>query len=312
MGRKSNSLLKTGIAAFGILHCINKIIDSVSISNTASKTTGKYFHWKHGDIFYKVSGEGSPLLLIHDLTVFSSNYEWLQLIDELSKKHTVYSIDLIGCGKSEKPSIIYTNYFYVQLISDFVNNIIKESTDVVVSGLSSSFVIMANQMNNNLFRRIFMVNPESISHLKQAPDERSKFIQRLFEFPVIGKTLFYISINKINIEDYLTEKCFYNPFNVRPSTVKAYYDASHSSNGEGKSLLASIYGYYLNTDITNALKSAKNEIILINGEYRDHAESIESIYKNINPNIISYTINQTKLLPQIESPDELIQIIMHS
>ena len=80
---------------------------------------------------------------VHDLTVYSSAYEWNKIIDKLAENHTVYALDLLGCGRSEKPKITYTNYLYVQLISDFIKNVIHEKTDVVASGFSSSFTLLA-------------------------------------------------------------------------------------------------------------------------------------------------------------------------
>ena len=62
-------------------------------------------------------GEGTPLLLVHDLNCASSNYEWKYVVDDLSKRHTVYAIDLLGCGHSDKPKMTYTNYLYVQLLT---------------------------------------------------------------------------------------------------------------------------------------------------------------------------------------------------
>ncbi len=43
------------------------------------------------------------LLLVHDLTVYSSAYEWNKVIDELAENSYGICIDLLGCGRSEKP-----------------------------------------------------------------------------------------------------------------------------------------------------------------------------------------------------------------
>ena len=85
--KNSKSLIKTTAAAIGVLHCINKVID------TTTKSSGHYYHWKHGDVFYKVTGQGEPLLLIHDLTVFSSSYEWAQMAHQLSADYKVCKPD---------------------------------------------------------------------------------------------------------------------------------------------------------------------------------------------------------------------------
>lgn len=309
MSKSSKSLLKTSAVALGVLHCINKVIESSSIVNTTTKSTGKFYHWKHGDIFYHVQGQGKPLLLIHDLTVFSSSYEWSFIADQLSDSYTVYSIDLIGCGKSEKPAITYTNFFYVQLISDFVHDVIKEKCHVAATGLSSSFVLMANMMYSDLFDEIMMISPKSPIFLKKAPDHRSKFLTQLFNLPIIGKTAYYIITNKACTEDYLTEKCFYNPFHISDSTYKAYYDAAHTSNGNGKALLASIDGYYLNADILNAVKNAKNKIVIVTGEANDNREDIVTSYIRLNKKIIVETVPDAKYLPQLEAVGEMIELM---
>ena len=63
-------------------------------------------------------GTGSPILLIHDALPGASGYEWSKIEDELAVDHTVYTVDLLGCGRSDKPSITYTNFVYVQMICD--------------------------------------------------------------------------------------------------------------------------------------------------------------------------------------------------
>ena len=130
--------------ATGIIYFINRLIfASATLKNLLKSSANNYYSWRFGKIYYKKTGSGSPVLLIHDLTVYSSAYEWKEVIAKLSQSHTVYAIDLLGCGRSEKPRITYTNYLYVQLISDFIKNVIKEKTDVIASGYSGSFTVLA-------------------------------------------------------------------------------------------------------------------------------------------------------------------------
>lgn len=90
MGKKK-SLLKTSLFTVGLLEVVNRIIDSASIANTNTKTGGSYYHWKHGDIYYRTFGEKDypPMLLIHDLTVWSSEYEWLKMAKVLSDTYRI-------------------------------------------------------------------------------------------------------------------------------------------------------------------------------------------------------------------------------
>ena len=303
---KFKNVLKTMLTTAGALHCVNKYIESTSVS-VSTKSSGKYYHWKHGDIYYKVYGSGTPLLLIHDLTVFSSSYEWSKVINKLSVSHTVYCIDLIGCGKSDKPALTYTNYFYVQLATDFVKDIIGKKTHVAATGHSVSFVLMANALNSSLFDTITMINPAAISDLKRTPADHSKLFLRFFETPVFSKSLFYLFSCKPNTEHYLTEKCFYNPFNLKPSTVKAYYNAAHAGKGNGKYLFSSLLGNYINADISTALANTKNDLFLITGSNECNRAEIEASYSIANNNIIHKVINKSNHLPQLECADEFIK-----
>ena len=307
--KKIKSFIKTSMFVTGALHIVNKFIESELTASINTRTGGKYYHWKHGNIYYRDCGKGSPVLLLHDLTVFSSSYEWSQILNELASKHTVYSVDLIGCGKSDKPLITYTNYFYVQMLQDFVNDVIGERTDVIANGLSSSFVIMANAANQNLFDNIVMLNPKSMSELKRIPEQQSRILIKLFQIPVIGKTLYYIAANKDNTEYYLTEKCFYSPFKLNPAIVKSYYTAAHTSGGNGKMLFASLIGNYLNVDISRALAKADNRIFLINGDQIENKEEIETSYLKLNKNILNFTIEKSKYLPHLEKPEQTLELL---
>lgn len=306
---KLKNVFKTTLTATGILHCINKYIESSSTTTSNLKSSGKYYHWKHGDIYYKVYGSGTPLLLIHDLTVYSSSYEWSKVIHKLAASHTVYCLDLIGCGKSDKPALTYTNYFYVQLISDFVKDIIGRKTNIAATGLSASFTLMANKLNSDLFDTLILINPTSVSYLKRKPSDHSKLLLRLFETPVVSKTLFYFLTNKTNTEHYLTETGFYNPFNLKPAHTKAYYNAAHDGSGNGKYLLSSLQGHYVNADISTALANAKNDIFLITGSNETNRKEIEDSYSKMNNNIIQKVIAKSNHLPHLECPDDFANFI---
>lgn len=118
---------------------INKAIKiSATSKNVLNDPKSLCYKWRLGNIHYTKSGNGKPLLLIHDLTPASSGYEWTPLVNKLSENYTVYTIDLLGCGRSEKPNLTYTNYLYVQLLSDFIKSEIGHRTDVIATGASAA------------------------------------------------------------------------------------------------------------------------------------------------------------------------------
>ena len=105
----------------GAIYSINKCISIfANASATLSNPNGLQYQWRFGNVFYTKQGQGKPILLIHDLTCGSSDLEWKSIVNTYAKDHTVYTLDLLGCGRSDKPAVTYTNYMYVQLITDFI------------------------------------------------------------------------------------------------------------------------------------------------------------------------------------------------
>lgn len=305
--KKKRSIIKFSLATAGIFHLINKWIDSSSITKQSSSNSGTYYHWKHGDIYYKKKGHGVPLLLIHDLSPLSASFEWNELIDSLKDDYTLYIVDLPGCGKSDKPAITYTNYYFVQMITDFVHDVIEEPAHVAATGLSGSFVIMADAMQKDLFKTITLINLPELTQLKKQPDNHSKALQILFELPFVGTTAYYMITNRVNTEYFFTEKLMFNPFYVEPRLIKASYDASHAGNGFGKYLLGSIRGNYVNVDIAKSLGKTKTPVHLIYGAEYPHYHQAITEYRKINNNITAEIIDDCKMYPQIETIDDILE-----
>lgn len=293
-----------------VIHIINRIILASSVlKNMLHTDNSKCYEWRFGRVKYTKQGSGTPILLIHDLTPSSSSYEWRSMISALSVKHTVYTIDLLGCGRSDKPKITYTNFLYVQLITDFVKNVIGEKTDVIASGLSSSFTIMTCLNDDSIFQKIMLINPEDLSVLNQTPTKQSKIAKFLLEIPIIGTLLYNIIFAKPNVELQFTEKYLYNPFHTDQMTVDTYYEAAHTEKGNGKYLLSSIIGKYIYCNISHALKEIDNSIFIVGGKSKEGIDGTVALYSSLNKAIESELIPNTKQLPQLESPEQLLEII---
>ena len=206
------------------------------------------------------------MLLLHDLHCASSGREWQYIEDALAQDHTVYTLDLLGCGRSDKPAITYTNFLYVQLIVTFIKQVIGCPTDVIASGLSGSFVVTACNTAPKCFGRIMMINPTDLAKLNKIPDKRSRFLKRMIELPLVGTLLYHTLTGRSNIELLFTESYYHNPFHRSPEDVDAFYESAHLQSSAGKYLFASLAGNYVNLNIGHALKHIDNSIFLIGGE----------------------------------------------
>ena len=81
-------------------------------------------------VHYFVGGQGKPLLLIHGLGARSE--DWTPEMPAYAKNgFRVYAIDLLGCGRTDRPDIQYTIGEQVDLIQGFLTAVHVEKADVV-------------------------------------------------------------------------------------------------------------------------------------------------------------------------------------
>ena len=146
----------------------------------------------------------------------------------------MYTLDLLGCGKSDKPNFTYTNFLYVQLVTDFINNVIGEKADVIVTGNSCSFVLMACHNNDEIIDRILLINPPSISSISKVPTKRTKMLKFIINIPFIGTLLFNLLHSKDSIEQTFMTEYFYNPQFVDDEIVKTYCESAQISKTQSK------------------------------------------------------------------------------
>lgn len=303
------TLGKLDLTALFLLHASNKVIGSLSSSKNMLKPgTGKYFKWKYGDIFYRRCGEGSPVVILHNTDPQDSGYEWMDVADVLSE-HTVYIVDLPGCGRSSKPRLTYTNYFYVLFLRDFIRKVVRKKTDVIADGYSSSFTLMAAEMDPSLIHSIIMVNPYSLGKLAQTETRRSKIGKLLLDLPVLGTSVYNIEVSRRRIDYRFTEDFLYNPFRGNERYIDTFYEGAHYHDDGGKYLLASIKGLYMTVNIKSAVRKFKGRISILYGAGIDHGEDIVHEYKMLNPSIQAFSIPKTKYIPMIESPKEFLSVL---
>ncbi len=153
-----------------------------------------YFKYKNINIYYRVSGEGRPLVIIHGDTASSKMF-----IPELkfySKNFKVILLDLVGQGKSHRIDKLPLNYW------DFNSTLIIELckhigiTDVNLLGTSGGAIVALNAVlkQPSLFNRIivdsFIGEHLSYEFAKKIVDDRKiakgKLCSNLFWFIMHG------------------------------------------------------------------------------------------------------------------------------
>lgn len=289
----------TAIAAG--LHLINTMISRQSSKGMLSSEKGQFFQTKQGKMFYRISGTGEkPLLLIHNASPIDCSYEWHYLEEELKKDFCIYTIDLLGCGLSDKPSIEYTNYLYSLQINDFIHTIIQKPVHVCSSGISSSFAVMAAVSDPSLYLSLTMINPVKLHTLQKTVQKNASRIRVLFGLPIIGTTIYHIAESRSEIEYQLKENYFYNPFLVQQSTFDALYESAHRDHGKGKNILASQKGGYLYWNIVPFLPRLDLPVYLLYGQYAEKEDIVVQEYASMIRQADTFCISNAKWMPHLE------------
>ncbi|KAH9782331.1 AB hydrolase-1 domain-containing protein [Citrus sinensis] len=125
----------------------------------------KMWKWKgQYSINYLVSStpnshpDSPPLLLVHGFG--ASIPHWRRNIGTLAKSYTVYAIDLLGFGASDKPAgYSYTMEAWAQLILDFLDEVVQKPTVLIGNSVGSlACVIAASESSQTLVRGLVLLN----------------------------------------------------------------------------------------------------------------------------------------------------------
>lgn len=105
---------------------------------------------------YWVEGTGSPVVLIHGLS--NSVEHWLLNINALATEHTVYALDLVGHGKTEKPlSRSYDLRSLVRFVLEFMDAVGIERADLIGHSLGGGVALVLAETSPQRVRRLVLV-----------------------------------------------------------------------------------------------------------------------------------------------------------
>lgn len=310
MNKKLTTAIILSGSSVAAMHVINRVHTSMCTSKSLlNNSENRHYEWRFGKIRYQKKGDGSPLLLIHDLTAGSSNYEYHRLINNLTGNHEIYSVDLLGYGLSDKPPMTYTGNLYELLVSDFIMNVIKRKTSVVVTGESAPFVLLACHNNPDLFNKIICINPQDLFLQNQIPSRQTAFMKFFLEIPILGTFTYHVLMNRLTIEKMFQQQYFCQLNEIRDKYISNYLEAAYAGGYSSKFVFSSYVGKYMNLNILRELKEINNSILIIGGEKEEDIHTTVDNYKYYNPAIEEVYIPNTKHLPQLEAPDEMLEQI---
>tara|TARA_Y100000768_G_scaffold149408_2_gene111563 strand:- start:2977 stop:3774 length:798 start_codon:yes stop_codon:yes gene_type:complete len=112
-------------------------------------------------IFYKKTGNGEPIILLHGIT--SSSNSWNDLFEDISKIRTVYLIDFRGHGFSDH----FNSYKWSEFSEDiifFINEIVGSKVDILGHSLGACIAAQVASISQKIIKSIILEDPPFFHH----------------------------------------------------------------------------------------------------------------------------------------------------
>lgn len=274
------------------------------------------YRWLFGDISYNHAGSGQPLLLIHGLNAAACSYEMRKIYEPLSRSFHVYAPDLLGFGLSDRPNLMYTAELYVQLIDDFVREVIQgrheqhEPVYVIASSLCSAYVIKNAAEHPERYGKLVLICPTGRSTVSDRDSTLGRAIYSFFSLPDLGRAAYNALATRASLTYFLKEKTYYDKELVDDEMIDTYYAASHMPSA--RYAPASFLSGYFNLHIDQEFASLRQPVLLAWGKQATFTPVEEAnSYLALNPaaqlavyddcGVLPHDEKVAEFLPQVES-----------
>jgi len=181
--------------------------------------------WRGWRVRYTTLGSGPPVVLVHGVHAAASSFEMCGIFEPLSQRYTVYAVDLLGFGKSERPSAPYSRSFYADLLADFLAEVVGRTEMLLGSSLSAAYAVAVARAQPGLMDRVALVSPTDATSLSPA----GRAFGWLLAAPLVGTAAFNVLASHASIQSYL-RKVYADPSLVDEPLVEQHWATAHQPN----------------------------------------------------------------------------------
>lgn len=137
--------------------------------------------------YIKAGSSKRSMILIHGLG--ASAERWELVVPQLSKNFTVFVPDLIGFGRSDKPSVDYTTELFANFVASFLTSLGIEKSTVMGSSLGGQIAIEYVTKNQQSVDKLVLVSPAGA--MKQSTPALDAYVMAaLYPDPETAKNAF--------------------------------------------------------------------------------------------------------------------------
>ncbi len=243
-------------------------------------------------LFYKASGDGKPIILIHGIG--ASSQIWARNLDPLAQNYRVYAPDLVGFGQSEKPRPAYTLTDHVNCLRNFICHLQIEKTSLVGHSIGGLIAMDFCLAHPEIVDKLILVDSVALCN------SRPSFTERLICLPLLGE-LFVTFRPKLVLKKFMAKEFYYRPEFVTDEMLDPLMQADRSAVLE---LTRTVH----HTNRREAIKGIKTPTLILWGDQdqaipRAHALLLQQLIPKSKYRILKEAGHH----PQIEAAEEFNQ-----
>jgi pimeloyl-ACP methyl ester carboxylesterase len=271
----------------------------------------KRYSWRDGEISYAVRGTGTPLLLLHGIYASACGYEMRRVFAPFAERYRVYCPDLIGFGLSDRPALDYTPGIFMQMLRDFVQDVVGRSCIVVASSLTAAYVIQLAFDHPGLFRRLILVLPTGLEQLVDRVPTRAKMAgYAALKSHIVGEAAFNALVSKPSLRYYLETQSYFNPSAVTDEMVEYYHVAAHQKNA--RYAPAAFVAQQLNWPVRHPFANLTQPTLVVWGANAIIAPlKYAQTFRHVNPRARLEILERCGAMPHDECADRFVALTRH-
>lgn len=209
---------------------------------SASWGRPRTYAWAYGETAFQQLGDGPPVVLLHSFGPGHSNEEWRRVAELLAQEYRIFAIDLLGWGHSAKPRLTYDAELYIQLVSDFLEDVVGQRAILIASGLAAAYAAQVAVDQPEKIQGLGCVCPQGLNLHADEPDLKDAMLHRFLNAPILGTTALNLFTSRSALSRHLRDDVYAAPERVDAKLVDHHYRASHEP-GAHATLAAYLSGY---------------------------------------------------------------------
>jgi pimeloyl-ACP methyl ester carboxylesterase len=170
---------------------------------------------KDAQVRYLKAGSGPALLLVHGLLGYS--FSWRFCIPALAQHATVYAIDLLGTGFSDRPAKL--NYSFkasAQRLLQFMDRIGLASCDLLGTSHGGAVAMLAASLAPDRIRKLILVDPVN------PWSAHGKRLTAFLSNPLIAPLFSTLTPHLRSVHEFYHRRMFGDPRRIPPDSLEGY------------------------------------------------------------------------------------------